>query len=76
MSPWSSDSKEFGNGSPPEWTTVRQGWDRPKQEQEEWWDAAEDIVDDSVQGKLNLKTYPYINLKIVSSLYFFLNTFQ
>lgn len=50
VSPWSSDSKEFGNGSPPEWTTVRQGWGRPKQEQEEWWDAAEDIVDDSVQG--------------------------
>lgn len=53
VSPWSSDSKEFGNGSPPEWTMRRNSgdrWGRVKQEQEEWWDAAEDIVEENTQG--------------------------
>lgn len=47
VSPWSSDSKEFGNGSPPEWRSRGDSgsggdnWSRrPKREQEGWWDTS------------------------------------
>ncbi|KAK5648976.1 hypothetical protein RI129_003868 [Pyrocoelia pectoralis] len=46
VSPWSSDSKEFGNGSPPEWrqrTDSGSGADRwppHRREQEGWWDTS------------------------------------
>ncbi|XP_068894247.1 protein disabled isoform X8 [Tenebrio molitor] len=47
VSPWSSDSKEFGNGSPPEWRRGDSGsggdqWTkrRIRREQEGWWDTS------------------------------------
>lgn len=48
VSPWSSDSKEFGNSSPPEWRQrgdSESGGDRwakrcPKRDQDGWWDTS------------------------------------
>ncbi|KAF2900571.1 hypothetical protein ILUMI_05613 [Ignelater luminosus] len=42
VSPWSSDSKEFGNGSPPEWVQRPDSgsWTRHRREQDGWWDTS------------------------------------
>ncbi|XP_031327904.1 protein disabled isoform X5 [Photinus pyralis] len=46
VSPWSSDSKEFGNGSPPEWRhrtdsgSGAERWACHRREQEGWWDTS------------------------------------
>lgn len=48
VSPWSSDSKEFVNGSPPEWrqrVDSSSGGDhcirrRKSREQDDWWDTS------------------------------------
>ncbi|XP_066249768.1 protein disabled isoform X3 [Euwallacea similis] len=42
VSPWSSDSKEFGNRSPTEWKNQSKGSDRRKKgrDQEGWWDKS------------------------------------
>ncbi|KAJ8972880.1 hypothetical protein NQ317_015785 [Molorchus minor] len=45
VSPWSSDSKEFGNGSPTEWRSKDSGsgteqWPKRTKDQEGWWDTS------------------------------------
>ncbi|KAJ8962804.1 hypothetical protein NQ318_001203 [Aromia moschata] len=45
ISPWSSDSKEFGNGSPPDWKSKDSGsgpehWSKRRKDQEGWWDTS------------------------------------
>ncbi|XP_018579344.1 protein disabled isoform X2 [Anoplophora glabripennis] len=45
ISPWSSDSKEFGNGSPPDWRSKDSGsgteqWSKRRRDQEGWWDTS------------------------------------
>ncbi|CAH0552143.1 unnamed protein product [Brassicogethes aeneus] len=43
VSPWSSDSKEFGNGSPTDWKRGDSGseqWPKKRREQEGWWDTS------------------------------------
>ncbi|KAK4884258.1 hypothetical protein RN001_000529 [Aquatica leii] len=46
ISPWSSDSKEFGNGSPPDWRqrtdsgSGAERWASGKKDQEGWWDTS------------------------------------
>ncbi|KAF5280274.1 hypothetical protein FQR65_LT03082 [Abscondita terminalis] len=46
ISPWSSDSKEFGNSSPPDWRqrtdsgSGAERWASVKREQEGWWDTS------------------------------------
>ncbi|XP_049817502.1 protein disabled isoform X2 [Aethina tumida] len=45
VSPWSSDSKEFGNGSPSDWKRGDSGsggdqWSKKRRDQEGWWDTS------------------------------------
>lgn len=45
VSPWSSDSKEFGTGSPPDWRSKDSGsgtepLPRKRRDQDGWWDTA------------------------------------
>ncbi|XP_074037034.1 DAB adaptor protein isoform X3 [Leptinotarsa decemlineata] len=47
VSPWSSDSKEFGNGSPPGWRSKDSGsgteqYPKKRRDQEGWWDTSAD----------------------------------
>lgn len=61
VSPWSSDSKEFGNGSPPEWRRGDSGsggdqWTkrRIRREQEGWWDTSAEPESNGLFSNLNL----------------------
>lgn len=62
VSPWSSDSKEFGNGSPPEWRprgdSGSDHWARrPKRDQEGWWDTSAEPEGTCFSGFRHLKRF-------------------
>lgn len=64
LSPWSSDSKEFGNGSPPEWRRGDSGsggdcWvkRRSRRDHDGWWDTSaepeSELIDDCYKNFLS-----------------------
>lgn len=57
VSPWSSDSKEFGTGSPPDWRSKDSGsgtepLPRKRRDQDGWWDTA---AEPEGSAKINIK---------------------
>lgn len=62
ISPWSSDSKEFGNGSPPDWKNKDSGsgteqWSKRRRDQEGWWDTSAEPEGMS-KIRIKIKNYP------------------